>query len=279
MLQVLQLLKDDCCTHVMKRLLRGVSLRAAATRALAWPTCMLQGWLASTVTVDFRGHGVPLEDTCSLLTQLPHRNSLEVLHLDLLPTLYCTSSTSGGSSSGTQPHRGVLSDSLLIHSHVSMQRALQALESAAPNLSRKLRVLGLHNLSRMSLQHHMQLSRVCTCLAGSVTGLSLSFATTAGELAFAKPMAAPPRSAAEKALLFTAVCRLSKLKVLDLPQWKQLLGSDCSAAAALRSMPCLKSVLVEDVVSGPSFDLARLTFKSKSREIGLETSSIHIDML
>ena len=263
MLQVLQLLKDDCCTHVMKRLLRGVPLHSAATRALAWPTCMLQGWLASTVSLDFRGHSVGLEDTCSLLSNLPLRNSLEVLHIDVQPTGYGTSSsTSGGSSSSGQPHRAGPTENVLGQSHVSMQRALQALESVAQNLNRKLRVLGLHNLYRMSLQHYMQLSRVCTCLAGSVTGLSLTFASTAGDSAFAKPIAAPPRDAAEKAMLFTAVSRLSKLMVLDLPQWKQLLGSDCGAAAALRSMSCLKRVLVDDPVSGPSFDLARVTFLS-----------------
>ena len=205
------------------------------------------------------------------------RNTLEVLHIDVQPPRGAPNSASGGCSSSTPVH-GTTHIDVSSQCHVSMQRALQALESAAPNLNRKLRVLGLHNLGRMSLQHYMQFSRVCTCLAGSVTGLSLSFAVAAGDPSPTRRVHSLPQDAAEKKMLFTAISRLSKLTVLDIPQWKPLLGSDCSAAGALQSMRCLQSVLVDAAVWGPAFDLARVTFKSKSKGSGLETSSLHIDM-
>jgi hypothetical protein len=69
---------------------------------------------------------------------------------------------------------------------------------------------------------------------------------------------------------------LSKVSVLSVPQWKALVGTHGTATAPLRDMPCLQTVLVDDAVDGPAFDLEGFNFKRiSSDQIIWNTRSSH----
>ncbi|NJR43535.1 MAG: hypothetical protein HC767_13665 [Akkermansiaceae bacterium] len=61
-----------------------------------------------------------------------------------------------------------------------------------------------------------------------------------------------------------AISALKKVTVLSVPQWKALVGSDSVAVAPLRSMPRLKTVLVDDSIEGPAFEVDGLSFKARA---------------
>lgn len=164
-LQVLELLPDYCAATVAAGLFVDVPLHDQVGSVLLLPKNLRQSWLQTLVGLDLRGAPVALADTCSLLCQLPATNSMRVLHVDLqLPVEQADRRKADALGESSRDLRSVL----------------MALEAAVPHLGVKLQVLGIHGIGKLRKQHCLQLSRVCTGLANSVTGLSLSFAAEFG---------------------------------------------------------------------------------------------------
>ena len=250
-LQVLQLLPDDCAETVAAGLFEDKPLHDQIGSVLALPKHLRQGWLQNLVCLDLRGVPVALADTCSLLYQLPATNSIRVLHVDLQDNTAAKPQTENGIQ--RSKHAGALGEC-----SKDLHGVMVALETAVPHLGAKLRVLGIHGIGKLRRQHCLQVSKVCMGLAASITGLSLSFAAESRKRV---QQSALPQTAEDKRLLFKAISRLSKLKVLAVPQWKALVGSDTGSAVPLASMRSLKSVLVDGVPEGGAFEVPGLQFK------------------
>jgi hypothetical protein len=240
--QVLQLLPDDLSSAVVKEFCVKKPLKSVFRSALSWPLSLLHGWLRNLTSLDLCAPHLHPDDAFKLLSLLPESNSIQVLHIDFPagPAAPTQAASSGSASTG---YRATVGN-------------LMALEAAAQHLSRKLRVLGIHGVSHLTTQHRMQLSRVCTCLADSVTAFALTAADVSGDV-----LPHVPQRVKLKRLLFRAIAQPQQLATLAVPQWEALVGSNTSAVAPLQRMPHLKSILVDDVAKGPPFDVAGLNFK------------------
>lgn len=142
--QVLQCLPVDIAATVATDLKNSANLHTFLSGVPTWPVSLIRGWISSLTS--FSVPDIAAEDSCDLLSHLPFATNLQVLHIDFS-----------------------------VYSSRDISRVLMALEAASNTLSSKLRVLSLNRIPHLSCQHCVQLSRVCAGLAGSLTGLALSF--------------------------------------------------------------------------------------------------------
>ena len=173
------------------------------------PEAYVVEWLKSFELncIDLRQRAMPLYSTLTLLAVLPTQPKTSSLHLRC-----------GGAaiSVDTPPASHLVED-------VCILRALKRESAHLQNLQ----VLGLHTLT------------LHKCTVSVLRGLFYSCRDRLTGLALGLLVPSKDALAEVRAGLFSAIAQLRCLKVLAMPQWLAVVGSDCACVAPLRGLGAL----------------------------------------
>ena len=221
------------------RCLRGAAV--AQFSMLRLPAWITEAWLKTfSQRLDLVHSDLPLAQSEKLLAVLPCHPGLRSLHLS------CKSHCMHGSLAFLS----------------GLQHQLSSLQLRLPNLT----VLNLHSLS-IGEEHVCLLSGIFNVLKGHLMGLGLTLHPDC-----TKSFAADVQG---KLRFFTAIAKLSKLRVLLLPQWNKIVRKNVSVLTPLKKLSRL-TVLVHQDLKTSLIDPAVSVMPGLEFTVVPELSLIHI---
>lgn len=214
-LQVLETLSPGIVKLVLKEqnaLWEDLKPHEVAGQVLQLPDVFIEVWLSNLTTLDLRDASLPLSQTQDLIRLLPTHRNLIVIQL---------------SCEGSQ---GRPDDALCVLK--ALNRALAAMPVC------RLRVLGLHGAQQCT-RHLKEFTGLCSALQGSLTGLAISVSSWEFE-----------HGDVDKLVFLQALARWTRLRVLALSPWGQLIGKEnLSVLAPMQWLDRLKVLVHENTKS------------------------------